>query len=119
MKSTYRPDYRYVYACIEGAELEGMQGRNVIKKILSHSLGMLGIYEIEPVVIECQGGHVIIRCIRGTESRLCAVLALIDSDQERRRIHIKVKRISGTLRSIAQKMDIKLKKRDKSKKKGK
>lgn len=118
MKSTYRPDYRYVYAKIRGIDASERECRTILKEILAKSLGMMGLYEIEPVIIDCKNEYVIIRCIRGTEDRLCAVLALIDSNQ-RQRLHIEVERISGTLRSIAQNEKIRIVNKKKLKKKKK
>ena len=108
MKSTNRPDYRYIYFQIIGAELN----QNRIERIILEMIGVVASIKAQPRVVSIVDNQVIVRCIRGEEEIICAGLALV-SNVDGVQIRLNVKRISGTIRSIELKSKIKVKKRTK------
>ncbi|MFH0927752.1 MAG: Rpp14/Pop5 family protein [Candidatus Micrarchaeota archaeon] len=107
MKPTLRDNFRYLLvqcSCAGGDE------RAVLERELEKLLGMLGLYETGARIVFVQNGEIGVRVLRGQEGKVCAALALSNS-QAGKNVRFRVLGVSGTIESLCKKGGVKHKKK--------
>ncbi|MDE1798505.1 MAG: hypothetical protein KGH63_03805, partial [Candidatus Micrarchaeota archaeon] len=78
MKSSLRPDNRYVLAAVHGVKLDENTLRNELTRWMNTYFGIEGLARVHPSImrVDVGGQRVILRCRRGEEQSLIAGLTL-------------------------------------------
>lgn len=105
MKSSLAPNWRYISLRVQMAQpLEEKRFGVELVRALTWQIGVEGMQQTQASVISYDPAstHLVLRCLRGSERRLIASLALIPRVGERE-AHLESLKISGTLNHVQEK----------------
>ncbi|VVB56538.1 Ribonuclease P protein component 2 [uncultured archaeon] len=105
MKSTLAPNWRYVLARARlSPQLEENRFKSELMRALTWQIGVEGIQATQASLIsyDAKTGAFVLRCLRGSERRLTASLALIARLGDLP-AHLESERISGTVAGLKRK----------------
>jgi ribonuclease P/MRP protein subunit POP5 len=102
---TLREKKRYILASVVPYSLEA-DGRDVYNAVIGSATslyGDTGTALMHPVVVFCEGGYAIVRCVRGTENECETAISLVNSIGGRE-ASLRPVATSGTIISLKERM---------------
>ncbi len=104
MKSSLRPDNRYVLIAVHGVKFEEGMMRGELARWMNTYFGIEGLARVHPSIMKVNVAEqkVILRCRRGEEQSLIAGLALCAS-LGGAKAHLEAVRVSGTIAALIRK----------------